>query len=313
MDLGFRTTKVIKKNPYIKVLFSFEADYLYIKRHFMLVFDKIRDVREYLSQKRKDKASVGFVPTMGALHEGHISLIGISRKETDVTVCSIFVNPTQFNNQADLTKYPRTPEKDIAMLEAAGCDVLYMPDVADVYPEKDTRSFNFGYLDTILEGAHRPGHFNGVGQVVSILLEGVRPDKAFFGSKDYQQVMVVKELARQLNLPTEIVACPILREPDGLAMSSRNVRLNEEERRVAALIPLMMQEARELVKHKGIASAKAYIAQEVARQALMKLDYYEVCKADTLELLEHYQPGETTISLIAVFVGNVRLIDNWQV
>lgn len=279
----------------------------------MLVFDKIRDVREYLSQKRKDKASVGFVPTMGALHEGHISLIAISRKETDLTVCSIFVNPTQFNNQADLTKYPRTPEKDRAMLEAAGCDVLYMPDVADVYPEKDTRTFHFGYLDTILEGAHRPGHFNGVGQVVSILLEGVQPDKAFFGSKDYQQVMVVKELARQLSLPTEIVACPILREPDGLAMSSRNVRLNEEERKVAALIPLMMQEARKLVKQEGIRAAKAYIAQEVAKQALMKLDYYEVCNADTLKLLEQYEPGKATITLIAVFVGQVRLIDNWPV
>lgn len=279
----------------------------------MLVFDKIRDVREYLSQKRKDRATVGFVPTMGALHEGHTSLIGISRKETDITVCSIFVNPTQFNNQADLTKYPRTPEKDIAMLEAAGCDVLYMPDVADVYPEKDTRSFNFGYIDTILEGAHRPGHFNGVGQVVSILLEGIGPDKAFFGSKDYQQVMVVKELVRQLNLPTEIVACPILREPDGLAMSSRNVRLNAEERKVAALIPLMMQEARKLIVHEGIAAAKDYIAKEVAKQNLMKLDYYEVCKADTMELLEQYQPAEVTISLIAVFVGSVRLIDNWPV
>jgi pantoate--beta-alanine ligase len=279
----------------------------------MLVFDKIRDVREYLAQKRKDQATVGFVPTMGALHEGHISLIAISRKETDITVCSIFVNPTQFNNQADLTKYPRTPEKDMDMLRAAGCDVLYMPDVADVYPEKDTRRFSFGYLDTILEGAHRPGHFNGVGQVVSILLEGIQPDKAFFGSKDYQQVMVVKELARQLKLPTEIVACPILREPDGLAMSSRNVRLNEEERKVAALIPLMMQEARKLVVREGIAAAKAYIAQEVAKQALMKLDYYEVCDAGTLQLLGQYSPSQPAISLIAVFVGSVRLIDNWPV
>lgn len=279
----------------------------------MLIFDKIRDVREYLDQKRKNKASVGFVPTMGALHAGHISLIGISRKETDITVCSIFVNPTQFNNQADLTKYPRTPEKDIAMLEAAGCDVLYMPDVADVYPEQDKRSFDFGYLDTILEGAHRPGHFNGVGQVVSILLEGVEPDKAFFGSKDYQQVMVVKELARQLKLPVEIVACPILREPDGLAMSSRNVRLNEAERTVAGLVPQMMQEAREIVKRDGIAAAKAYIAEQVSKQALMKLDYYEVCDADTLKLLDQYSPSQPAVSLIAVFVGNVRLIDNWLI
>lgn len=279
----------------------------------MLVFDKIRDVREYLGQKRKEGASVGFVPTMGALHEGHLSLIGISRNQTDLTVCSIFVNPTQFNNQADLTKYPRTPEKDMDMLRSAGCDVLYMPDVADVYPEQDKRSFDFGYLDTILEGAHRPGHFNGVGQVVSILLEAIQPDKAFFGSKDYQQVMVVKELARQLQLPVEIVACPILREPDGLAMSSRNVRLNEEERQVAALIPQMMQEAIRIVKRNDIVAAKTYIASEVGKQALMKLDYYEVCDADTLKLLDQYSPSQPAVSLIAVFVGNVRLIDNWPV
>jgi pantoate--beta-alanine ligase len=279
----------------------------------MLVFDKIRDVREYLGQKRKEGASVGFVPTMGALHEGHLSLIGISRNQTDLTVCSIFVNPTQFNNQADLTKYPRTPEKDMDMLRSAGCDVLYMPDVADVYPEQDKRSFDFGYLDTILEGAHRPGHFNGVGQVVSILLEAIQPDKAFFGSKDYQQVMVVKELARQLQLPVEIVACPILREPDGLAMSSRNVRLNKEERQVAALIPQMMQEAIRIVKRNDIVAAKTYIASEVGKQALMKLDYYEVCDANTLKLLGHYVPSQPAVSLIAVFVGNVRLIDNWPV
>lgn len=279
----------------------------------MLVFDKISKVREYLGQKRKDGASIGFVPTMGALHEGHLSLIAISRQETDITVCSIFVNPTQFNNQGDLSKYPRTPEKDSAMLESAGCDVLYMPDVSDVYPEQDTRHFDFGYLDTILEGAHRPGHFNGVGQVVSILLEGVQPDKAYFGSKDYQQVMVVKELVRQLKLPTQIVACPILREPDGLAMSSRNMRLTEEERRVAAFIPQMMQEAVKIIKGEGIAAAKAYIAHEVAKQPLMKPDYYEVCDAGTLKQLETYSPDVPAVSLIAVFVGNIRLIDNWPV
>jgi pantoate--beta-alanine ligase len=279
----------------------------------MLVFDKIRDVQEFLEQKRKTGAVIGFVPTMGALHQGHISLIEISRTHTDITVCSIFVNPTQFNNQADLTKYPRTPEKDIAMLEAAGCDVLYMPDLKDVYPENDTRQFDFGYLDTILEGEHRPGHFNGVGQVVSILLEGVKPDKAYFGIKDYQQVMVVKELVKQLKLPTEILACPILREADGLAMSSRNTRLTEEERNVSALIPVMMQEAARIVTQEGIDKAKAYISYTVAGQPLMKLDYYEVCDVDTLKPLQHYSGTQKAISLIAVFVGNIRLIDNWPV
>lgn len=279
----------------------------------MLVFDKIKELKQHLALKRQKGATVGFVPTMGALHEGHISLIGISKKETIITVCSIFVNPTQFNNAGDLTKYPRTPEKDMALLEAAGCDVLYMPDVKDVYPENDTRKFSFGYLDTILEGEHRPGHFNGVGQVVSILLEGVDPDKAYFGSKDYQQVMVVKDLVKQLHLRAEIVACPILREVDGLAMSSRNMRLNPEERKIAGLVPVMMQEAREIVKQKGILAAKEFITDFISKQPFMKLDYYEVCNADTLEPLKEYSSQQQAISLIAVFVGNVRLIDNWPI
>lgn len=279
----------------------------------MRVFGKINELKEYLAIQKKNGLSVGFVPTMGALHEGHISLINYSKKETDITVCSIFVNPTQFNNQADLTHYPRTPETDITLLQKAGCDALYMPDVKDVYPENDNRSFAFGYLDTILEAAHRPGHFNGVGQVVSILLEGIKPDKAYFGSKDYQQVMVVKDLVKQLHLNVEIIACPILREADGLAMSSRNTRLNAQERIVAALVPKMMQEAITIVKSSGIDASKDYIADYVAKQPLMKLDYYEVCNADTLEPLSAFDPTQKAVSLIAVFVGAVRLIDNWPV
>ncbi len=279
----------------------------------MLVFDKINELKEYLAIQKEKGLKVGFVPTMGALHQGHISLIAISKKETDLTVCSIFVNPTQFNNQADLTHYPRTPEVDAALLEKAGCNVLYMPDVKDVYPETDKRQFDFGYLDTILEAAHRPGHYNGVGQVVSILLEGIKPDKAYFGSKDYQQVMVVKDLVRQLKLNVEIIPCPILREADGLAMSSRNTRLNATERAIAATIPTMMQEALRLVKTKGIKDAKEYIATCVTKQPLMKLDYYEVCNAETLERLTEFDPSLKAVSLIAVFVGDVRLIDNWLV
>jgi pantoate--beta-alanine ligase len=185
----------------------------------MLVLHKIKEIEEFISLKKQKGQTIGFVPTMGALHQGHISLINYSKQQTNITVCSIFVNPTQFNNASDLTHYPRTPEADIKLLEEAGCDILYMPEVKDVYPENDNRKFDFGYLDTILEGAKRPGHFNGVGQVVSILLEGVKPHKAFFGSKDYQQVLVVKSLVKQLGLLTEIIACPILRESDGLAMS----------------------------------------------------------------------------------------------
>ncbi len=279
----------------------------------MLVLHKIDEIKDVISQEKAKKKTIGFVPTMGALHQGHISLIDYSKKETDITVCSIFVNPTQFNNQSDLKNYPRTPDADIKLLEAAGCDILYMPDVKDVYTENDTRKFDFGYLDNILEGATRPGHFNGVGQVVSILLEGVKPDKAFFGSKDYQQVMVVKSLVKQLNLQVDIIACPILREADGLAMSSRNVRLNEQERLEAAAIPEMMKLGNQILKLYGIAEAKKYISSVVATIPNMKLDYYEVCDAETLEAISDIKPNQKAVSLIAVFVGNIRLIDNWMV
>ncbi len=277
----------------------------------MLVLQKINEIKAVIAEQKTKGKTIGFVPTMGALHPGHISLINYSKKQTDITVCSIFVNPTQFNNQADLKHYPRTPDADIKLLEEAGCDILYMPEVSDVYPENDNRKFDFGYLDTILEGATRPGHFNGVGQVVSILLEGVKPDKAFFGSKDYQQVMVVKSLVQQLNIPVEIIPCPILREPDGLAMSSRNTRLNPEERKIAALIPQWMQEAMTIIKENGIEAAKQFINEKVSKIPEMKLDYYEVCDAETLKSISEMTPNQKAITLIAVFVGNIRLIDNW--
>jgi pantoate--beta-alanine ligase len=279
----------------------------------MLVLHKIDEIKAVVSQEKAKNKTIGFVPTMGALHQGHISLINYSKKETDITVCSIFVNPTQFNNQTDLKHYPRTPEADIKLLEDAGCDILYMPEVSDVYPENDIRKFDFGYLDTILEGATRPGHFNGVGQVVSILLEGVKPDKAYFGSKDYQQVMVVKSLVKQLNLKVDIIACPILREADGLAMSSRNTRLNEQERLEAAAIPEMMKLGNQILKLYGIAEAKKYIVGVVETIPNMKLDYYEVCDAETLQPISEIKPNQKVLSLIAVFVGNIRLIDNWMV
>lgn len=279
----------------------------------MLVFKKITELQELLSTYQLQGKTIGFVPTMGALHQGHISLIDVSKKQTDITICSIFVNPTQFNNKEDLTSYPRTPEKDIQLLESVNCDILYMPEKSDVYPEDITRNFQFGYLDTILEGAKRPGHFNGVGQVVSIFLEGIKPHKAFFGSKDYQQVMVVKNLVTQLQLPVEIIACPILREPDGLAMSSRNTRLSEEERKTAAFIPKIMNEAKLLVAQKGITYAKLFVDEQIAKHPLMKLEYYEVCDADTLEILCNTHSSQKMVSLIALFVGNIRLIDNWMI
>lgn len=279
----------------------------------MLVIRKIKEIEEIITLKKQKGNTIGFVPTMGALHQGHISLIEFSKQQTDITVCSIFVNPTQFNNNSDLTHYPRTPEADIKLLEDAGCDILYMPEVEDVYQDNDTRAFDFGYLDTILEGEHRPGHFNGVGQVVSILLEGVKPHKAFFGSKDYQQVMVVKDLVKQLQMPVQIIACPILREDDGLAMSSRNTRLTVEERKIAALLPKIMQEAIVVIKEKGIEVAQKFVNESISKVSAMKLDYYEVCDAETLQPIKTINPNQKAITLIAVFIGNVRLIDNWMV
>lgn len=279
----------------------------------MLIIHKINEIKDIVSSEKLKGKTIGFVPTMGALHLGHISLINYSKQQTDITVCSIFVNPTQFNNSNDLTLYPRTPDADIKLLDDAGCDILYMPEINDVYPVNDTRTFDFGYLDTILEGATRPGHFNGVGQVVSILLEGIKPNKAFFGSKDYQQVMVVIDLVKQLNIPVEIIACPILRENDGLAMSSRNIRLSLEERKIASLIPKIMQEAITIINQKGIKAAKEFVMTKISEVPIMKLDYYEICDAKTLKSIQEIQPNQSAISLIAVFVGKVRLIDNWMV
>jgi pantoate--beta-alanine ligase len=264
-----------------------------------------------LGKYREQGKVLGLVPTMGALHEGHISLIEISLNTTDVTICSIFVNPTQFNDKADLALYPRMPEKDALMLEKAGCHVLFLPGVEEIYPQKDTRTFDFGNLDKILEGAHRPGHFNGVAQVVSILFDMVKPHKAFFGSKDYQQLLIIKELVKKLKLSIQIVACPTLREKDGLAMSSRNMRLNAEERRAAALIPALMREAKER-KEKGssIGEIKRFVTEKLALNPIYKLDYYEICDASNLRVLDTPDPGVKSISLIACFVGKIRLIDN---
>ena len=276
----------------------------------MQVFTKIKELHSALTALKSKGKTIGFVPTMGALHKGHISLINYSKQQCDVTVCSIFVNPTQFNNPDDLDKYPKTPKNDTLLLEEAGCDFLYIPSVEDIYPEKNNRTFSFGFLDTVLEGELRPGHFNGVGQVVSILLEGIEPNKAFFGSKDYQQVMVVKELVKQLNIPVDIISCPILRESDGLAMSSRNIRLNEQERIIASLVPKIMLKASEIVKTQGIITSKQFVEEITSKITNMKLDYFEVCNSSSLKKIDLYKTSSPTILLIAVFVGKTRLIDN---
>lgn len=279
----------------------------------MLIFAKIAELQAFLSEKKTLGLTIGFIPTMGALHQGHISLIEAGKRGCKLSVCSIFVNPTQFNDKSDLSRYPRTPEKDIELLKKANCDVLFMPTVEEIYPEIEETRFDFGNLDKILEGEHRPGHFKGVAQVVKRLFEIVRPDKAFFGSKDYQQVLIVKALVKQLNAPIEIVPCPILRDADGLAMSSRNTLLNDEERKVASLIPKMMNEAKLIVNTRGINAAKDFIKNQTSLHDLMKLDYYEVCDEHDLKQLNDKESINKAVSLIAVFVGKIRLIDNLKI
>ncbi|MDO8999329.1 MAG: pantoate--beta-alanine ligase [Bacteroidota bacterium] len=279
----------------------------------MLIFSKIVDIQRFLKEIKSQKQSVGFVPTMGALHKGHISLIEASKKVCNITICSIFVNPTQFNDKGDLERYPRMPEKDTLLLEEANCDVLFLPPINEIYPKKDETTFDFGFLDKTLEGKHRPGHFNGVAQVVKRLLEIIEPNKAFFGSKDFQQVMIVKALIKQMNSTIEIIACPILREADGLAMSSRNALLSSQEREIAALVPKLMNEAKNIVKKDGITTAKLFIQQETNKISLMKLDYFEICNAGTLEEMTDLKSGKKAIALIALFVGKIRLIDNLEI
>lgn len=267
---------------------------------------------EYLNLKRVQGNRIGFVPTMGALHSGHISLVERCKADGGVSVCSIFVNPTQFNDKSDLEKYPRSVEGDIELLLQAGCDVLFLPDVADIYPDGEAAmpSWDFGYLETVLEGASRPGHFRGVGQVVARLLQVVGPDRLYLGSKDYQQCMVIKKLAELTGMnELKVVICPTQREEDGLAMSSRNRRLSEGQRAVAGLIYqcLVSIQAKQ-------GSAPFAVVQkecdELMRAKGFVPEYISLANADTLELLEDYKPGMPMVALIAAKIGEIRLIDN---
>jgi len=276
----------------------------------MIICKTTQEIRDLDANLTSGKKLIGFVPTMGALHNGHISLIKESKKGCDITICSIFVNPNQFNDKGDLARYPRTPEADIKMLEEAGCDVVFMPSVEEIYPKADTRLFDFGTIDKVLDGAYRPGHFNGVAQVVSRLFDIVKPHKAFFGLKDYQQVLVIKKMVEQLQLKVQIVACSILREADGLAMSSRNTLLNTEERRAASLIPKLMQEAKTLSKTMPLVDVKTKLLAEISTNPTLKADYIEFCDADTLQPVTEIKPGKKVICLAAIFSGKIRLIDN---
>jgi pantoate--beta-alanine ligase len=283
----------------------------------MIIFKHAADLSHWLKRQQAAGLTIGFVPTMGALHPGHISLIDISRIETAITVCSIFVNPTQFNDPADFAKYPVTLEKDIALLEKAGTDALFLPDVATLYPDGTTKleHYDLGPLESLLEGKYRPGHFQGVCQVMYRLLNTVRPDHLFMGSKDYQQCMVVQRLLTIMGLPTALHNCPILREPDGLAMSSRNTRLDPEQRlRAVAIYKTLknLQSAwRSLPNEEYLTRPISLLvakATEALESAHFRVDYVSIADRDTLEPAQ--PDSENAIALIAAFMGEVRLIDN---
>ena len=277
----------------------------------MEVFTSIKKLRNYLHQQRIQNKSIGLIPTMGALHEGHISLLNAATSENDVSVCSIFVNPVQFNNPEDLAKYPRTLEADCEMLESAGCSAVFAPSVEEMYAERPVLTINFGTLETVMEGASRPGHFNGVGIVVARLFNIVQPDKAYFGQKDLQQVSVIKRLIADLAFQVDLVVCPTVREADGLAMSSRNRRLDSNERNLAPNIYKIISGLRDsLVAGESADKAKITAYEAFSTLPQFALDYIEV--VDIKTLLPISKPGNigTTAICIAAFLGPVRLIDN---
>lgn len=255
-------------------------------------------------------AAVGFVPTMGALHAGHISLVERADRENDVVVVSIFVNPTQFNDKNDLKNYPRTLEADLVLLERAGADIVFAPTEEEMYPEPDTRVFDFGQVDKVMEGATRPGHFNGVGQVVSRLFDMVNPKRAYFGEKDFQQIAVIKNLVRQLGLGIEIVECPIIREPDGLAMSSRNTLLAPEFRAAAPKIYAVLSEAAGKKGTMTVADLEEWVKRSIEKDTLLKVIYFEIVNALTLQHVADWGVDCEKQGCIAVQAGEVRLIDN---
>ena len=274
----------------------------------MKTFYTVNELKQELSKVARQ--DVGFVPTMGALHAGHRSLVEKARRECKVVVVSVFVNPTQFNDKNDLRNYPRTPEEDAAMLEAAGADYVLMPSVEEIYPEPDTRQFDFGLIDKVMEGATRPGHFNGVAQVVSRLFDIVKPTCAYFGEKDFQQIAVIRAMVAQLGLEVEIIDCPIIRDTDGLARSSRNLLLTPEHRAAAPHIYEVLSTAQSKVGEMTPAELTAWVVAEVEKEPLLKVIYFAAVDALTMQTVEAWSDSERVQGCIAVQAGEIRLIDN---
>ncbi|MBR5334030.1 MAG: pantoate--beta-alanine ligase [Alistipes sp.] len=277
----------------------------------MKTFYTVNELKQELATL--DRAGVGFVPTMGALHAGHRSLVEKARKECKTVVVSVFVNPTQFNDKNDLRNYPRTPEADAAILEAAGADYVLMPSVEEIYPEPDTRQFDFGQVDKVMEGATRPGHFNGVAQVVSRLFDIVNPAKAYFGEKDFQQIAVIKAMCEQLKLDIEIVECPIIRDTDGLALSSRNTLLDEAHRAAAPHIYEVISQCAAKMGELSPAELTAWVVAEVEKNPCLKVIYFQAVDALSLQQVASWEESDRIQGCIAVQAGEIRLIDNIRI
>lgn len=276
----------------------------------MIVINKVNELEKAVEAFRIEGKSVGLVPTMGALHEGHLSLVKRCRRENDVVVVSVFVNPTQFNNKEDLRTYPRTEEADKALLAEAGCNIVFMPTVEEVYPEPDTRVFDLGPVAEVMEGAMRPGHFNGVAQIVSKLFMMVKPDRAYFGEKDFQQIAVIRQMVKNEGFNLQIVPCSIVREADGLAKSSRNVRLSAEARQTAPSIYRTLQESLDYAKSHTVAETQKFVTDCINSYPGMEVEYYQIVDGITLMPVNNWNESNYIVGCVTVYCGGVRLIDN---
>lgn len=278
----------------------------------MKVVNKISELKDLLNQYRKENKTIGLVPTMGALHEGHASLVDRSATENDVTVVSIFLNPTQFNDKKDLERYPRTLEADCALLEEHGCTIVFAPSVEEIYPEPDTRQFSYPPTDSVMEGAMRPGHFNGVCQIVSKLFSYVEADRAYFGEKDYQQIAVIRRMKEDLGFNVEIVPCPVIREENGLARSSRNTLLTKEEHTLAANIYRVMKQSLPMTSTHTVAEVHDYVVNTLNAIDGLEVEYYSIVDGLTLADVNSWTDAESIVGCITVFCGHtpIRLIDH---
>ena len=276
----------------------------------MKIFESIFLLNNFLSEIKIQKKTIGFVPTMGALHNGHLSLLQKSKSENDFTLCSIFVNPKQFNNIEDLEKYPQNIEQDISLLNKIDCDILFCPSVEEMYPEPDNTIFDLGNLDVVMEGKFRPGHFNGVALVVKKFFDIIQPNKAYFGEKDFQQLRIIQHLVGFYNLPIKIIPVSIERESDGLAMSSRNIRLSLEERKIAPKIYQTLLKAKEMAINFRLSEVVNFVKTEINTIEAFKIDYFEIVDTRTLLPIEDFSEKKNCIACIAVYLGNIRLIDN---